>query len=775
MINCIRYWRRQLVKGVLAATLLIWLPPQLLTNCGPFDNGFSGYSFFEPEVWVQERAFLPFYLGIDDAYKYYQSVEARKTQYNVREWTERVCREAEPEDVYFLVYKAPLTDIQMLQSATTSRKLPVPLRLQGNSFAEFLYAQRCVETIDYLAFAKKCEPHVVALNPWSVPRRDTVAMLALIAEGRKAFLKTRSDYMRLRYAYQIVRLAHYAGQYQRVLDLYDYLMPKIDPDRARLHTSLLPWWILGHKAGALRALGQRVLASYLFARIFLNCPSRRESAYRSFDIRTDEEWQQCYALCQDDRERATLYAIRGSTPDSRALEEMKQIYTLWPQGPYLEMLLAKELRELERDLLGLAFNDQAEQNKRRYDIPRDQAGAYAIELEQFVRQVLKDGYVPHLSFWHMAVGYLQLLRGDYYAAAKTFEQVAPKLSQPQLSEQIQAMQWALRISSIVELTPEIENEIFQFVRTDPIYRKYPDFADFIADKMAWLYQREGHPGLAFLCHHPWRDLRYDPKMELVEDILNAARNPRSRFVRWLTSDADGRSLETAMLDMKATLYLQQNQLEAAWQVYQEIPRSEWDALLQVEPFVVSFKERVNVPLSLDSTNMYNRGELIQALMDLNFEIRATPERNARQYFQLGVAWYNMTYFGQAWRALDYYRSGASWRRLWQTQLFPVPGRKGVFNREYTDCTRALAYFEKARLQARSRESQAKAAFMAARCERNMYFTSTDYQPPPCANCIPVLPEEYTTHFQLLKSHYADTKFYQQAIKECSWFAAYARK
>ncbi len=775
MINYVGSSKRWLIRLLLMPAFLPLVPAPVHTGCGPFDSGFAGYSFFRPSVWVQERAFLPFYLGINDAVRYYRSVEQKKERDNVMEWTERVCREARPEDVYYLVYKADLLEIQLLRSAAATHKLPVPPGLTDNTFAEYLYAQRCLETIDYLAFAKKCEPWVTAPDPWTLPARDTVAMLALVREGRKAFRSTRSDYMRLRYAYQLVRLAHYAGQYEYTLELYDWLMPKIDPDRARMDDSLLPWWILGHYAGALHGLGRRVEASYHFARIFLHCPSRRESAYRSFDIRTDEEWKACLALCVDDRERATLYAIRGSAPDSRALEEMRHIYVLWPEGPWLEMLLVKELHELERDLLGLAFNDRAEQNRLRYHIPRDRAGAYAIELEAFVRQVLEEDRVPHRPLWLMALGYLQTLRGDYYAASRTFEKVVGQVSQPELREQLDAMQWALRISSWREVTPEIEDEVFAFVRENPVYRKYPDFQDFVADKMTWLYRRAGRPGLAFLCQHPWRDLLYDPKMELVDDILAAARNPRSRFVRWLTRDADGNSLEPRLLDVKATLYLQKNQLEAAWQVYQDIPRTRWDEFLQVEPFAVSFAERVHVPLSLDSASMYNRGELIKELLDLEYRSRAEPDRNARYFFRLGLAWYNMTYFGQAWKALDYYRSGASWSRLYETQLFPVPGREGIFNREYTDCNRALYYFEKARLQARSRESQAKAAFMAARCERNNYFTSPEYRPPPCDDCIPVLPPQFRTHYDLLRYYYSDTEFYRQAIEECSWFAAYARR
>ncbi len=76
-------------------------------------------------------------------------------------------------------------------------------------------------------------------------------MEALVERGLKAFPKTESHYVRLRYAYQLVRLAHYLKEYDYVLELYDYLMPKVDAD-----PSLIYDWVEGHRAGGAAVAGQ---------------------------------------------------------------------------------------------------------------------------------------------------------------------------------------------------------------------------------------------------------------------------------------------------------------------------------------------------------------------------------------------------------------------------------------------------------------------------------------------------------------------------------------
>jgi hypothetical protein len=133
----------------------------------------------------------------------------------------------------------------------------------------------------------------------------------------------------------------------------------------------------------------------------------------------------------------------------------------------------------------------------------------------------------------------------------------------------------------------------------------------------------------------------------------------------------------------------------------------------------------------------------------------------------------MSYFGHAWHAADAYRSGYNWLRLAQGPVFSLPNAPAG-NRENIDVSRALAYFEKALAEAKDEEWAARAAFMAARCQQKQWFCQPGNRYRAGTKLIPVLPPIYNTYYTLLLTKYRETKFFQQAIKECKWLAAYAK-
>jgi hypothetical protein len=134
----------------------------------------------------------------------------------------------------------------------------------------------------------------------------------------------------------------------------------------------------------------------------------------------------------------------------------------------------------------------------------------------------------------------------------------------------------------------------------------------------------------------------------------------------------------------------------------------------------------------------------------------------------------MTYFGTAWQATDYYRSGSSWWLLGRSDVGFVKN-KVLGNRENFDCSLALNYFEKARSATKSAELGAKAAFWAAKCQQKMYFSSPNCPYRPNNDFVPTLPPQYEQYYKLLKQHYNHTEYYQKIIKECSYFRMYVSK
>lgn len=767
------YWR--LISSILTGILLCMLPVAVNSNANacadPNPRRFQGYSFLEPELGKRFDDAAPLLLDFPGMLRRYKQQEIKQAEDNTNEWRERICQKATPDDIYYLVYKASEGELEDLRSAMSSDRIPLNYlgpSMSQNSFARYLYNAGCLEIVEYLIYAKRCEPYAVQPTGWDKPQLAKTMMLRLIAEGRERFLRIESHYVRLRYAYQMIRLAHYAKEYQQVIELYNYLMPKIDND-----PSIVEYWIWGHRAGALLALGKNIEAAYLYSKVFDKCPSKRESAYLSFHIKTDEEWKQCLLMCKSDHERATLYALRAQAEDSRLVEEMQKIYEYDPQNEFLEVLLIREIVQLEKDLLGLDFNEHRASNKRYHGRPRAIAGQQVIDLQTFVRKALKEKEINHQGLWKVAEGYLELLAGNYYFAERSFKLAGSMVEDDTLKHQLDIMNMALKIVAMPLPDTSSRNtlpaeEIADEVRRDKLFESNPKFQRFLNDRMAHLYELARRPGMAFICRYPVKALKANPELAILDDLLEVCRRKdRSRWEKWLVEKPDGTTLEKELIDIRATLLLADGQPEAALETLKGINRSEWDDYGVFNPFAERLRDCVRCPLP-DTLVLYSKGELIETLLDMEYKAKATtnPDEGAELLYKLGVAYYNMSYFGYSWRAADLFRSGASLQRYKRGSrdfVFSNPAYP-LGNRENMDCTLALYYFEKARVLARDAELAAKATFWAAKCEQKLHYIN---------NPAGTTPDRQ--YFNLLRRYYGKTRFHALAVKECKYFQTYSSK
>ncbi len=711
----------------------------------------------------------PYFAGFEAIFKQLRPKEDLQQKDNLTEWQERFCGIPKLIDLQQVIYRASLSEMRLLKTAVQSETIPLDYRMKSNSFARHLEMNKCLEAVDYLIFAKRCEPHVIAQSSWETPKRDTITMQFLIKDGLKEFKKAKSHYFKLRYAYQLVRLAHYKKNYAQTLELYDYLMPKIDNN-----PSIIENWILGHKAGALMAMGRNVEAAYLYAKIFQNTPSKRASAYRSFKIKTDEEWIECMKLCKDDTERATLFALRANDPNSQAAAEMKKIYELDPTNKNLELLLIREMRKLEKDLLGLEFNPNRSQNKRYHKIPRKTAGENVVDLQQLVRIAATEEKTATPDLWKIADGYLELLAGDYYAAKKTLEEIKGSVDDPILEEQLEAMMMVATVAGIDEVDMQMEETVGSYQKS-LLFTKYPDFKKFIKDKLAKLYHEKGYEGKAFLEQYTMQQLKFNPQLELIEELIRVAQKEnRTKLEEVMVLKKDGRTtIENDLWDMKGNYFLSQFQLESALEAYRQIPRKDRDDYGLFNPFREEFVDCINCRV-IDTAG-YNKVTIIERILELEYKAKADMETGAAYYYQMGNALYNMTYFGYAWETTDYFRSGSNWHYLKTGNDVFSKFNAPYGNRELLNCSLPLYYYDKAYRLAQTNELAAKAAFMAAKCQQNLFFTTRGSSYEVNTNTIPYVPDGYRQYFKILKDHYADIEFYEEVVQECLYFEQYAAR
>ncbi|MCE2821003.1 MAG: hypothetical protein LW693_01100 [Saprospiraceae bacterium] len=502
--------------------------------CAGSIESFYGYSFLDPGVINKSAAYAPFFARWDDYYErfYFDKLEEIQMSENIEEWRERFCDQPLPEDVVRVVYGASAEDIMALEraAADSTRKTLLPGQLAGNTFAEMISYNGCLEVTTYLIFAKRCEPYVSSRGGWEARERYTDEMLDLIKQGEEQFRCADSHFIRMRYLYQLVRLAHYAGQYAEAVKLYETLFPKIQRKKA----SIIHFWILGHVAGAQQKLGRYPEAAYLYSLVFRHSPSKRAQAYRSFLIRNDADWDKALRLCQTDAEKSTLYVLRAGGSRARLLEDMMQVYDLDPGNTQLDLMLVSEVQEIERVFLRTAVTDQM-RGKAVGRISQDDGVKRLLNLQKFVRQITREKKYPNLKLWRGIEGYLELMAGDRYAAEKRWDRLEDDLDDDEpyekaLLKQIKIWRCLLEIMNFDPNASGADAQFYAIMEYEA-FKLNPAFEPFLRQWVSAAYAGAGHPGKAILVAWPPNSIALNPRVEVYDDLLrlSEASNPILRY------------------------------------------------------------------------------------------------------------------------------------------------------------------------------------------------------------------------------------------------------
>ncbi|MEZ4919715.1 MAG: hypothetical protein R2792_11500 [Saprospiraceae bacterium] len=474
-----------------------------------------------------------------------------------------------------------------------------------------------------------------------------------------------------------------------------------------------------------------------------------------------------------------MYLLRAGQSKTFTVKDIAEAYAVDPNNPQLELLLISFIQDLEKVLLATSVTE----TKYGYDIPKSRrtlAAKQVISLQNLVRDVIEDGKCPNLILWRACRGYLQLLAGDTYAAGKTFDRVSDDFKwgnayHQELERQIAI--WRILLE-IVEIDPDnaFADQAGYRVRSYKQFQDFPYFEPFLKDWLSAAYAASGQPGKALLSAYPTEALTYNPRVDVIDDLLKAADEENPIFMeKAMQMDTNPDRLLAYLREIKGAALLAKGQPEAAITVMQQITEVEQLNMEKFSPFREIIHERIHRPIT-DSLFL-NRLQVAEQLMQFEFQARSDEALGlpsaARNYYLIGLGYYNMSFFGYEYEVTDYHREGGNWARLAQGPVFPLKGSPDG-NRENLDLSLALSYFEKALSTTRDPEMAARAAFMAARCQQKQWFTSKSCTYRPGSKQLPVIPENYAGYYSLIKRKYKSTKFYENAIKECKWLEVYTR-
>jgi hypothetical protein len=755
-------WKHFLLCGTLFVSALTFLPTSA-NACGwdpEWENEF--YRFMAPEMARQEM-FEPFQFTWDNLYSYNLMSPDMSHNANARDWAEYFGEGITESDVLKVVYGMGPDDLSMVQKKASGDKNLLLGDISSNRLIRQWSKGEWRESLDYLQYALRVEPFCVAdVYDWGEDdRTDAPTPNRLVEEGIRAYKASNDDFIKIRYAYQVVRLLRYDSNAPEAVKMFEELAAPL----AHVNNTVY-WWTVSHYAGALRYSKKPIESAYEFSRVFDNCPTRRIAAYRGFRVKSDEQWNEVMNLCKSGHEKATLHFIRAITPNALAMEELRDIQRLSPGSEMADVLLQREINKIEGELLGYPFSSKQAYYKGMKTPEHATASKNLRSLQVAVDETI-DGKAMHdADLWKLSKVYLIFLAGDAAGASKALSKTRPKLSEAGALRG-SLLDLVLRIAMTKKVDASVENTLLKDLTNlsgKLSKEKAEELRKFMDEALAWLYEAQGQSGKALLARRRQYAID-DAKLPAINDLLKFEAKPNpTLYEKQLLERMHASVNHNQLLEVKGTRLLGKNLLEEAIKVFNAIPEnvrsSSSTFSLDADPFKGRIRDIVNCwNYDCGGGDNYTKLSLAEAMLTLQKKAIQEPENAGKYYHLLGNAYYNITFFGPAWGALDYHRSGGNWGYLGYYESW-YQFDPETFD-EVVDMSLAEKYYTKSVEASNDPELAALSTYMAAKCELNRFYMSGEETK-----------DGYQTHFSDLVGNYRNTQIYDQLVRECFYFRQY---
>ena len=610
-------------------------------------------------------------------------------------------------------------------------------------------------------------------------------------------LKTETDaFLRQRYVYLLLRLQHYSGQYQAVVDLYqqhyqDIASPKEASNREVTH------WINLLKAGALQRLGKRAESAYLFATTFRHTESKRLQAQINFKIKTDEEWDALLGLSENDDEKALMHFMRAIRTNANSLQELQAIYRIAPDSEWFDNLLIRELEfvqfarqrvfggpaggskeVLNKQILIDAIGVVSGAKKSDQKVLTTQAqrrAEYIEQLSSFLSQVREDKKRKDLYLSDYASLYLKLLSSQSIGLSEVldFQRQYAQDSRLTYSQGLDYFVYLENLKAIDESAEKIISKkiaAIEAINKDedgkPLYND--DIMAYTYIKLEPMYFKTGQAGKYYIAKARGFVDEDEILIGEIKGLEALKKKPAPNLLEQRMLVAFSQRQEKDIHQMIARKYLSAGMLEEADQAL-KASDSQDTTTTHYNPFMTARPgNNRQIMTAADVTAIgpdfakekLTRTEVIGLLRTLQADLKKDPS-NATLHFRLGTAYYNMTWFGNSPRLLRSYRSTSTW----------VNGE--------IDLSKARHSYENVLKYSKDRELNAKTLYALAKIEENelyiqqkqtklwSWMRTDNYRSIVLANKKLGLGQ----NFELLAA-FEDTQYFNDVIRQCADYRYY---
>lgn len=618
--------------------------------------------------------------------------------------------------------------------------------------------------------------------------------IALMEDAPNAFFRNRVGF-------QIVKLAHYKQDNALAISAFKKYL------KLKKHSTYIYYRALEQVSGAYFNIGEYNIAAQNYIEVFHNLPDRRHSCALSLRYIDWSQFINNPETLSKFKHKAVFHFFKAYYNNGDNLKEMKAIAEVNKNSPYLDVLLAREIDAIQSQIF--AHDDNSYYYE---ETDRNSTETFYMNLYEFSKQILEEKNLKSAEKWKLLAALTSL-------KLKNYEQAKHILNTEDWNvydSERQRLQFTVSFMSIVNNDRQaIENAFLALKNNKAINTHVPTVTAFF-NHISAVYEKENHI-LSILTALDYSN-EYKKQKFSWEGIENGfAYNYRFEVKYPLLEETTIRSFEsflniknhttfeTTILnrlkldprdfinDLKGTYLLGNNDLKAALNVFKSVKATDqyWNEDVRPELFASSIKEWMNVDFEaisdqfhlnfLDELNLEpiekwetydgdddvkeaykdNKIKLVKILMLLEELASAHSEKAASYYYMLGNAWYNMSYRG--WFINNLYYVTNDYRNDFFTSYSDdyIDGEDDALNL-------ADYYFNKALEAKGDEELMAKITFMLAKTnscfdmKRNKTTRNYDL----------VLCDSHEAYFKSLEEDYAGTNYYQDVLKECSWFLAY---
>jgi hypothetical protein len=787
---------------VLSISLLLFSFPiyKLVQACSDGPDPYDYYpSFFQPAV-LKATPFVPFHYTAqikyyDDWYDY--SSEETIPDANIAAWKSFTGNAVAEADLDSFIYKYPYASLGSLYYHIEKGKpLQVSREVERNSFTQWLRQKKDLETLGYLMFAKQVEERIYMEGDWDAVKMDTAKVSRLIMNGLQLHAAAKSDFIKERYAYQVLRLTHVAEKPRQTLELFQ----KLVGDKAL--NGEISVRNLGLKAGALFRLKRKAEAAYLYSKVFDASDKQKRSSYLSFDWSVTDI-KPVLALCKTPHEKAIVYLMDGLNEYGEGLPQLQAAYSQDPQVRGLDVLMLREINKLEdryqqAELLkqrGLRSSDWTSQYEGEYDYLQKESIAiagktkpYVARLNDFARKVVAEDKTRHNAFWQLSSAYLAFISGDMPATRNRLDEVEITAANARERDLHEVLSTLYTIRSTKRMDAAADAVILPKLqwlekRAENDNHLAKTYRDLMSTVLTIAYLKSGDTAKAIYCLSrlrvgengiysvyddftdlPGSLLEHSSPDKLREIAAFAAKGNKTPTEAWLTKGTPYTS--DVITELEGTKYLRMFQFGKAADVFGRSSQKVLARYLLPDPFLAHIRDKVD-PDALDSVHMLSKLAFAQKMAALQ------GKEDAASLFQYGCGLYSISYYGKAHRAYDYYRHTSD-----EMAYYSTPQRKALPTtlQDYYSVSSAEQIFIKAALKTPDPEFKAKCLWMAGKCwQKRAPLSKADlYYSEEEENIYYQYSLRNPYFARLREGGMATTPFMQKAYNTCVYLQDYVR-